>query len=229
MYLQISRFRSLIYIANSLAMNSLWTVAFSCCHCRCLQKGAKLLLLHLPPGALCGSVPIHPFLKLGSFKVLVIRTVDFCKVVTFTLLCLYCHNCLKGSHVLLCKFLDSHCKNRACCMQWRCEWDNGTATGLSPGHSPFLQCQLLGPSVWHGLDVPGWPSWRGSGERELRAGGWEGMDTAGRGRCLERREDVSKGPKKTEQLFLWKKEAFNYCIHLCQECCSQLIIVFVYV
>lgn len=32
--------------------------------------------------------------------------------------------------------------------------------------------------------------------------------------------------KKTEQLFLWKKEAFNYRIHLCQECCSRFFSIF---
>lgn len=83
-------------------------VIFLLLACRCFQKGAKVLPLHLPPGALCGSVLIHPFLNLGSFEVRVIRTVDFYRVVTFTLPCLYCHNYLKDSQVLLRKFWDNH-------------------------------------------------------------------------------------------------------------------------
>lgn len=193
MYLQISRFRSLIYIANSLAMNSLWTVAFSCCHCRCLQKGAKLLLLHLPPGALCGSVPIHPFLKLGSFKVLVIRTVDFCKVVTFTLLCLYCHNCLKGSQALLCKFLDSHCKNRACCMQWRCEWDNGTATAMCLQDIP----PFSSASSWAPPSDMGWMCQGGPAGEALGRGSWGLVD--GRGWTQLVGEDVWRGERRSQR------------------------------
>lgn len=126
---------------------------FPAASCRCLQKGAKVLLLHLPPRALCGSVLIHPLSKLGSFKVLVIRTADFYEVVTSTLLCLYCHNCLKGSHVLLCKFLDSHEVIPVKTEYIACSeedvnglLDNGTATALClPDIPPFFSASSQSP------------------------------------------------------------------------------------
>lgn len=186
MYLQISRFRSLIYITNSLAMNSLWTVAFSCWQ---LQTFAERCWSAAPVSPSWSLVWLcaHPSLH-GSFKVLVIRTVDFYKVVTFTLLCLYCHYVLK---VLRFSYVSSwtttrlYCKNRAHCMQWgRCEWlmDDGTATAPCLQDIPLCSVPALRP-----LHLTGAGScarvaqlerlW----ERELRAGscwqfgrGWTG-------------------------------------------------------
>lgn len=94
--------------------------------------------------------------------------------------------------------------------------------------SPLSSVPALRPLhlLWAGLcaRVAQLQSWEG----QLRAGSWCQFGRDGhtwQGRCHTgwRGERMSQRGKETEQLFLWKEEAFNYCIHLCQECCLRVL------
>lgn len=162
-------------------MNSLWTVAFFAVSCRCLQKGAAPASPSWSLVWLCA----HPSLP-GSFTVLVIWTVDFYKIVTFTLLCLYCHNNLRGSQVFLCKFLDNlwvisvKPEHTACSEEdVNGSLDNGSATApCLQDIPPFFGASSQAPSDTGWIMCQGGPAGGTLGRRSwgLAAGGSLGGD-----------------------------------------------------